>query len=1102
MNLGFSWLALFAILLVTGWLWWRARSLRLRAQLSEPIPLQPPWFELVGSLTEGVKGASSRAEAVNMLAGLLQSELGAQGVRVLHVCDVQGEAATLRAVPTDPLLGQPKPFQVGLTDGLLGRAIAGQGVVGSPESGFVMAWADVALEFSSTELAWAAESLQQLLAVAHSLVAMAPLPAAESAVHSQTQTQTDLLELLARCIDVMPASALLFEPSDLRLVGLNHEAEREFAIQREHVVGETLREVFGEVASAVAEPGMRSALAQDEPLECEYAWSDRLGRRKLLVRHRAVRDAQGQAQLLLVFARDVSIERQTQGDLQETQNRFLEFSQAMEDSLFIADPERRTFYFLAGGTYELWGVTPEQVASGHLFTHIIEEDRHLLQERMRCEVALEPADFVFRVMHPVKGLTFVRTRSRTSVMPNGSLRVYGVASDVTKEQAREGQLRAARDAAEAASLAKSHFMANMSHEIRTPMNGILGMTELLLHTQLGGNQRKYAEAVYESGEVLMSALGDILEWTKLDAGELDLVNADFEVYAALEDTLEVLAPKAHQKRLELNLRVASGVPLRLHGDVKRLRQIVSKFVGNAIKFTDSGEVIVDVREYPGKQTGWVLECSVKDTGIGIDADVLPTLFQAFSQGSGGLSRRHGGVGLGLATAGRLVQLMGGSVDVASTPGVGSVFQFKLPFGMAPSVVRSSTFMQSPSERLQPLNVLLVEDHPTSREVVRSNLRDHGFGVTAVSDGRQALDLLAQRAAAGTSFDVALVDFDMPHVDAIVFAQELKSTKMHPNMKLILMAAGRSSADVQHAHQVGFDGLLAKPVRRAELGQVTLGICGRHAEGVRVTPELKGRVLVVEDNVVNQEVIGQMLRKLRLNVRIAGGALQGLRALCEEHYDLILMDIMMPGMDGIEALRWFRHGDDDRFEFVTPRNTPVVAVTANAMANDEAQFLSLGFSDYLPKPLRQSQLVDMLSKHLPLNREPSTGVPAGLVPEVEVKESVLDPKAMNQLRELDPQGKSKLIERVLRAFLQSVERLLPQLEQAGRSADLAGVRHVAHTFKSSSASIGAIQLSASCADLETLIRQGTVDNLDQRVRDLSNEIALVSKALQNLLDRPT
>ena len=1100
MSLGFSLLAFVAALSVLAWLRWRAWSRHAGAELPAAMPPQPPWYELIGPLTERIRVASSRAEAVNSLAHLLQSELGVQGIRVLHVCDVGGSSATLRALSKDPLLGQSKPFEVPLNDGLLGQAIAGQGVVGNPESGFVLAWTDLALEFASTELAVSAESLQQLLVVAHGLVSMVPESAAQNTVNPDPQT--DLLEPLARCIDSMPASALLFEPRNLRLVGLNQEAEREFAIKREHVIGQTLGEVFGEVASAAAEPGMRSALAQDEPLECECAWQDRLGRRKLLVRHRAVRDDQGRAQLLVVLARDVSLERQIQGDLQETQNRFLEFSEAMEDSLFIADPERRTFYFLAGGTFELWGVTPEQVASGRLFTNIVEEDRHLLDERMRYEMALQPADFVFRVMHPLKGLTFVRTRSRTSVMPDGSLRVYGVASDVTKEQTREEQLRAARDAAEAASLAKTHFMANMSHEIRTPMNGILGMTELLLHTQLDEKQRKYAEGVYVSGEVLMSALGDILEFSKLDAGDLDLVNADFEVREAVEDTIEVLAPKAHQKRLELNLRVAPGVPLQVLGDVKRLRQILSKFVGNAIKFTDSGEVIVDVRAYPRDRAGWLLECSVTDTGIGIDADVLPTLFEAFSQASAGLSRRHGGVGLGLATAGRLVQLMGGTVDVVSTPGVGSVFKVKLPFGMASSLMGSPTGRHARPEKLHALNVLLVEDHPTSREVVQSNLRDHGFIVTAVSDGRQALDLLAQRAAAGTSFDVALVDFDMPFVDGIRFAQELKSAGMHTDMKLILMAAGRSSSDVQHARQIGFDGLLAKPVRKIELGQVTLGICGFHAEGGQVTPELKGRILVVEDNVVNQEVIGQMLRKLHLEVRIAGGALQGLRALCEERFDLVLMDIMMPGMDGIEAMRWFRQGDDERFEFVTPRNTPVVAVTANAMANDEAQFLSLGFSDYLSKPLRQSQLVDMLSKHLPLNSEPSSNAPVGSAPEAEVKALLLDPSAMDRLRELDPRGETKLIERVLRAFLQSVERLVPQLEQAGRSGDLAGVRHVAHTFKSSSASIGAIQLSSSCADLETLIRQGTVDNLDQRVRDLLSEIALVSKALQNLLDQPT
>jgi len=324
--------------------------------------------------------------------------------------------------------------------------------------------------------------------------------------------------------------------------------------------------------------------------------------------------------------------------------------------------------------------------------------------------------------------------------------------------------------------------------------------------------------------------------------------------------------------------------------------------------------------------------------------------------------------------------------------------------------------------------------------------------------------------------------------------------------MILLSSVSSPDDVRSAQLAGFHRFVAKPVRKAELRQAILGVSAQRRDAVALAPRLQGHVLVVEDNPVNQEVIGQMLRHLGLKVRVAAGALQGLRALCEAHFDLVLMDIQMPGMDGVEALSWFRRGTGGRFSFVTPSHTPVIAVTANALGGDEDRFLALGFDDYLSKPFRQSQLLAMLTKRLSLQSQaPSDGNPqqgGGDPAWANVAESVLDASALERLRELDPKGENQLLSRVIKAFESSAARLMPQLQDARRASDHSGIRHVAHTLKSSSASIGAIKLSQLCAEIENRIRTDRLENLDDLVGAMSAEVQIVLQALKRLLDPQT
>jgi CheY-like chemotaxis protein/HPt (histidine-containing phosphotransfer) domain-containing protein len=534
----------------------------------------------------------------------------------------------------------------------------------------------------------------------------------------------------------------------------------------------------------------------------------------------------------------------------------------------------------------------------------------------------------------------------------------------------------------------------------------------------------------------------------------------------------------------------------------RLRQVLTNLVANAIKFTEQGEVEVSIEPFaaPGGGPGAVI--TVRDTGIGIEPDVLPFVFDAFMQASAGMSRRYGGTGLGLTIARQLIGLMGGSISVDSRIGVGS--EFRIELGLQPPVVEPD--LREAGE-LPTMRVLVVDDHAGSRTVLAELLAGWGIETTVANDGRDALDLLRAQAGGATPFDVALVDMHMPNLDGMGLARVLQSTGSHPDLKLILLSSMSTPDDMQAAHDAGFGRVVAKPVRKSELRQALLGISASPTESPRLTPALNAHILVVEDNAVNQEVIGQMLRSLGCRVQVSSGGLAGLRALCDKHFDMVLMDIQMPGMDGVEALNRFRQPKTGRYSFLTPTDTPVIAVTANALEGDEKRFLGLGFDGYLSKPFRQSQLLAMLTQHLQLSAPadtrqsgaggpgaastPSSGAAGGL--------DVLDAGALDRLRELDPHNENRLMERVVSAFETSVARLMPQLQDALEASELAGIRHVSHTLKSSSASIGAVKLSKMCSEIEAMARQNQSDGMTERVVLLQAEVEIVRVALQRMLN---
>jgi two-component system, sensor histidine kinase and response regulator len=743
--------------------------------------------------------------------------------------------------------------------------------------------------------------------------------------------------------------------------------------------------------------------------------------------------------------------------------------------LWIENPIESLAHLIDGGDVEV----------DKLQSHVLAADRALMREAVAAALAdrSNRISLRYRVLAADGSMVHVQNFGRLILDDHGApSRLLGVSWDVSKEVAASELLRQQTEAAQAASRAKSHFLANVSHEIRTPMNGIIGMTGLLIETPLDRTQRDYAETIRSSADSLLTVINDILDFSKIEAGKLELESIELDLRANIEDIGSMMAFQAAIKGLELIINVEPGIPKRVLGDPQRLRQCLVNLVNNAIKFTKNGEIVIEVRAEADGNGRSSTYFEVRDTGIGIPENTLATLFQPFVQADSSTTRHFGGTGLGLSIVRRLVELMGGEIGVLSEEGTGSKFFFRLPL----KAVDTAT---PEPQAAAPLggHILVVDDNLTNRRVLTSQLMHAGYSVTSVAGGALALDALRQAIASQHPFDMVITDFQMPDMDGAMLGERIMNMPELADVRLVMLTSLDRHGDTPRLAALGFAAYLTKPVRARELLDAVARVMGGGPRQWQMDTQpmitlnmltqsaaqrrFGGEVLLVEDNFVNQKVAVKFLERLGCTVQVASNGAEGIAAYRKQRFDMILMDVQMPVMDGMTATRMIRALETDK-------HVPIIALTANAMSGDRERCEAAGMDGYLTKPIEVERLRSLLEK-FGLERSEAAATPAAPIAAAQapaapqapaIVESIAAdhmpaPVDLRGFRDVTG-GDDAFAQELAAAFITGGDAQLTEIAAAIKDCDRAALARATHKLRGACANIHAISLLAIAQRLES------------------------------------
>jgi PAS domain S-box-containing protein len=685
------------------------------------------------------------------------------------------------------------------------------------------------------------------------------------------------------------------------------------------------------------------------------------------------------------------------------------------------------------------------------------------------------------------GELFPAEASISKLEVDGQLIFTVILRDGTERRQREADLQHAREVAESAVQAKSMFLANMSHELRTPLNAVVGMTSLLLNTQITDEQRDYAETIRASGEALLTIINDILDYSKIELGKLEIERQPFDLRRCIEESLDLISPQAAERDINLAYFIDDSVPATLISDVTRLRQIIVNLLSNAAKFTHKGEIVVSVTATQLDAGRVEVQFSVKDTGIGIPPDRASSLFQSFTQVDASTTRKYGGTGLGLAISKRLAEIMGGHMWLESTLGDGSTFFFSIVAERSGDRLAQS-FLQEHSSALAGKRLLIVDDNTTNRRIFVKQALLWGMLPSAAASAIEALDLVRH----GHAFDVGILDMSMPEMDGLGLANEIRKLRSPEALPLIMLTSVSHRPRSGVGAQVNFSAFLNKPIKPTALFDAL-----RHALRLPLAPipeapkltvgrladSLPLNILVAEDNTVNQKVVQQLLSHLGYRADVVANGIEALAALDRQNYELVLMDVQMPEMDGLEASRRIRarYGKD-----APPR---IIAMTANAMPGDRETCLAAGMNGYIAKPLELDDLRQALQAYADPGKKPSSTAQQPM--------TIIDRRRIDQLLELQDESSPNLVADIIELFLADSPKHLENIGLAIAEQDAPLLRATAHRFLSSLENLGAVRMREPCLALERLGKEGQLSGAEIHLQQLENEFALAKTALGEL-----